>query len=160
MNKECNAIQPLTIFRDSTHTMIKMEWSDKQIELYDADGILNIITKIVEDDLKIIGFSESYDPKNMIYTAFPLMLPLVKKNKDSKHDLTYKLCDIVKTNDLLKTKLAKNESNDNIAVWTKLLQYHVTTFIKNSVPDIPTSRLRNGKAISSLFDNKDDDLSF
>ncbi len=161
INKKCDAIQPLTIFRDSTHTMIKMEWSDKQIELYDAESIKLIIDKILDDDMKIIGFSETFNPKYMIYTALPLILPETSASKDSKHALTYKLCDIVKTNDILKDKLSKSDiSSDNIVTWTKLLQYHITTFINNSVPEIPKSRLKDGKAVSSLFDQQDFDLSF
>lgn len=55
----------------------------------------------------------------------------------SQDDLTYKLAEIVKTNNQLKRNEASGAAAHVIAEDTKMLQYHVSTFTDNDVPGLP-----------------------
>ena len=55
----------------------------------------------------------------------------------SQDDLTYKLAEIVKTNNQLKRNEASGAAAHVIAEDTKMLQYHVSTFTDNDIPGLP-----------------------
>jgi DNA-directed RNA polymerase II subunit RPB1 len=65
-------------------------------------------------------------------------------------DLTHKLCDIVKTNNMLKQKIEKNATKEQIEYWAILLQYHISTFVDNQLPGIAPAKQRTGRPLRSL----------
>ena len=65
-------------------------------------------------------------------------------------DLTHKLCDIVKTNRTLKNKLENGATQKVIDEWYQLLQYHVATFVDNTIPGIPPAQQRSGRSLKSI----------
>jgi DNA-directed RNA polymerase II subunit RPB1 len=67
----------------------------------------------------------------------------------SQDDLTHKLSEIVKTNNLIKKQ---QESSDPASAKTlcDLLQYHVTTYIDNGIPGINQATQRTGRPIKAI----------
>ena len=62
-----------------------------------------------------------------------------------------KLCDIIKTNNQLKTRIEKpNANEEHLAVITGALQYHIATLIDNQIPGIPPAQQRNGRKLKSV----------
>lgn len=54
-----------------------------------------------------------------------------------KDDLTHKLADIVKANNNLRRNELNGAAAHIIAEDTKMLQYHVATFVDNEIPGLP-----------------------
>lgn len=54
--------------------------------------------------------------------------------------MTYKLSEIVKVNNQLKRNEASGAAAHVIAEDTKMLQYHVATFVDNDIPGLPQVR--------------------
>ena len=52
-------------------------------------------------------------------------------------DLTHKLADIVKANNNLRRNELNGAAAHIIAEDTKMLQYHVSTFVDNEIPGLP-----------------------
>ena len=65
-------------------------------------------------------------------------------------DLTHKLAEIVKAN----VKLRRQEDNGApqhiIREFSQLLQFHITTYIDNTVPGQPVAAQRSGRPIKSI----------
>ena len=66
-------------------------------------------------------------------------------------DLTHKLCDIIKCNNLLKEKINQNARQEMIDDWSKVLQYHIATMIDNDIPGVAQSSHRSGRALKSIM---------
>jgi DNA-directed RNA polymerase II subunit RPB1 len=67
-------------------------------------------------------------------------------------DLTHKLCDIVKANNIIKSKKEKNYTKEQIDIYVQMLQYHVATLVDNQIPGIGPSVQRTGRPLRSLFE--------
>ena len=69
----------------------------------------------------------------------PAVRPSVKQfnNQRSEDDITHKLIDILKTNNHLKKKIDNEKSLEKtVDDWSKVLQYHVATFVDNELPSV------------------------
>jgi len=131
---------------------------DNKINLYAAD-VLPILSRISDADAEILGFNKALNrPEWMICTVFPVPPPSVRPSvrndtgQRSEDDLTHKLCDIVKTNNTLKSYIEKDDgvNRKNIEEYTALLQYHVSTFVDNQVPGLNPSKHRTGRPFRVL----------
>jgi DNA-directed RNA polymerase subunit A' len=110
--------------------------------------------------MEILGFNPKWNrPEWMICTILPVPPPAVRPSiiedngQRREDDLTHKLGDIIKFNNILKEKLSKNTDKDQQATITLLhrqLQYHVFTFINNEMPGVNPSQQRNGRNIKSV----------
>lgn len=164
-NNGCGCRQPDKITKDTHVGRILLEWKMKGEDeneednnlIYFAEDIYRIFARITEEDSNILGFPRSINrPENLICTIFPVPPPAVRpsvRNDTGQRccdDLTHKLCDIVKTNNTLKTKIEKEVNKDQIDYWTILLQYHLSTFIDNKIPGIPQAKQRTGRPLRSL----------
>ena len=164
-NNGCGCRQPDKITKDAHVGRIILEWKMKAENeneednslIYFAEDIYRILARITEEDANILGFPRSINrPENLICTIFPVPPPAVRpsvRNDTGQRccdDLTHKLCDIVKTNNTLKTKIEKEVNKDQIDYWTILLQYHLSTFIDNKIPGIPQAKQRTGRPLRSL----------
>jgi DNA-directed RNA polymerase II subunit RPB1 len=167
----CNIKQPDKITKENMGKII-LEWKkdtskeeddsnvndDKElIKEYNAEEILKILERITDEDSEIIGFPKSINrPENLICTIFPVCPPSVRPSVTNDtgqrchDDLTHKLCDIVKTNNSLKTKIEKGSNQEQIDYWTTLLQYHLSTFIDNKTPNLAQAKQRSGRPLRSL----------
>ena len=161
-NNGCGAKQPSKITKDNIGK-ITLQWKDnkedeEKIEhVYLASDILKILSRITDEDSDILGFPKKINrPENLICQVFPVCPPAVRQSVTNDtgqrchDDLTHKLCDIVKTNNTLKSKIEKGSSNEQIEYWTILLQYHLSTFFDNKIPGIAQAKQRSGRPLRSL----------
>ena len=156
----CGAKQPEKITREPI-VKIVMEWKDlsddSKKQIFNAEEILRILRRISDRDAEILGFSKKFNrPEWMIATILPVPPPAVRPSvrtdtgQRSEDDLTHKLCDIVKSNNSLKSKIDKGASKEQIDIATQVLQYHVATFIDNNIPGINPAQQRTGRLLKSL----------
>ena len=157
----CGAKQPDKIYREPI-VKIVMEWKDMQEEqlrkqVFNAEEVIRILKRISDKDAEVLGFSKKFNrPEWMICTTLPVPPPAVRPSvrtdtgQRSEDDLTHKLCDIVKSNNLLKSKIEKGASKEQIDITTQVLQYHVATFIDNKIPGISPAQQRTGRLLKSL----------
>jgi DNA-directed RNA polymerase II subunit RPB1 len=158
----CNAKQPDKIYRD-TIVKVVMEWKEIMVaddvkkQVFRAEEILRILQRISNKDCEVLGFNHHYNrPEWMICTVFPVPPPSVRPSvrsdtgQRSEDDLTHKLCDIVKSNNALKSRIEKGASKEQIDIGTQVLQYHVATFIDNKIPGINPAQQRTGRLLKSL----------
>lgn len=156
----CGAKQPDSIKREPI-VKIVMEWKDLSDEskkqVFNAEEVLRILKRITDRDAEILGFSKKYNrPEWMIATVLPVPPPSVRPSvrtdtgQRSEDDLTHKLCDIVKSNNSLKSKIEKGASKEQIDIATQVLQYHIATFVDNNIPGINPAQQRTGRLLKSL----------
>ena len=121
--------------------------------------IRSILEKIPEEDYPLIGF----DPKNarpewMILTVLPVppvtVRPsiILESGERAEDDLTHKLADIVRTNIKLQEAITTGSPELIVEELWNLLQYHVATYINNTLSNIPVARHRSGKKLKSLVE--------
>lgn len=160
----CGAKMPHRIHKENIGRII-MEWSDnsyiggeeKKVE-FAAEDVLNILKRISDEDARILGFCpEITRPESLICTVFPVPPPAVRPSvrndtgQRCEDDLTHKLCDIIKTNNTLKQKLANPATaKETIDTWVKLVQYHVSTFVDNQLPGVAPAKQRTGRPLRSI----------
>ena len=131
---------------------------EKDIKFYwDASDVLKMFKRISDEDINAMGFSSIFSrPEWLICSVFgvapPSVRPSVRSDNNSRmeDDLTHKLCDIVKTNRTLKYKLEQKASKKIIDEWYQLLQYHIATFVDNTIPGIPPAQQRSGRSLKSI----------
>ncbi|MGC9310441.1 MAG: DNA-directed RNA polymerase subunit A', partial [Candidatus Aenigmatarchaeota archaeon] len=111
--------------------------------------------KIPEDDLERIKFKGGR-PEWMIITILPVP-PITDRpsivldtGERSEDDLTHKLVDIVRINERLKKSLDIGAPDFLIEDIIELLQYHVATYIKNDLTNVPPARHRSGRPLKTL----------
>ena len=166
----CGAIQPTKYNKENAMKIIA-EWKSKKttavgadapskiVQEFTAEDIYNIFKKISEKEMEIMGFNPKWNrPEWMICTVLPVPPPAVRPSiieengQRREDDLTHKLSDIIKTNNSINDKIAKNVSEETIKYITALLQYHIFTFIDNQIPGLNPSQQRNGRKLKSVSD--------
>jgi len=124
-----------------------------------AEYVKCLFEKIVEEDYVFLGFDRKWcQPAWLICTVLPVPPPAVrpsaKKQGDSQRmedDLTNKLSEIIKYNNMLKDKIEKNAREDLIDDFTDLVQYHVATMIDNDIPSVAKSSCKcSGRPLKSI----------
>src|SRR3989338_4804571 len=76
----------------------------------------------------------------------------LESGERSEDDLTHKLGDIVRINQRLFENINAGAPEVIIEDLWDLLQYHVTTFFDNEVPQLPPARHRGGQTLKTLTD--------
>ncbi len=121
------------------------------------EQVKTIFERITDEDVNVLGFSDTWcRPEWFICSVFPIAPPSVRpsaKQSDSQRmddDLTHKLSDIVKWNKTLSTKIKSNSRPEVIDDWTKILQYHIATFVDNELPGIAQSVHRSGRPLKAV----------
>jgi len=115
------------------------------------------LEKIPDADLEIFGMIPgAFRPEWMILTVLQIppvtMRPSItlESGERSEDDLTHKLGDIVRINQRLFENINAGAPEVIIEDLWDLLQYHVTTFFDNSVPQLPPARHRGGQILKTL----------
>lgn len=159
----CGAKQPSRYTKEGT-LKIMAEWKEPNVETvkkeFTAEDVLTILQRVTEEDMEVLGFNPKFNrPEWMVCTVLPVPPPpvrpsIIEENGQRREDdLTHKLCDIIKTNNQLKTRLEKpNANEEHLAVITGALQYHIATLIDNQMPGIPPAQQRNGRKLKSVSD--------
>lgn len=136
---------------------------EKPTTLFDNDKRISPIEvrsrleKITDDDLELFGLNpKSVRPEWMILTLLPIppvtMRPSItlETGERSEDDFTHKLGDIVRINQRLFENINAGAPEIIIEDLWDLLQYHITTFFDNEVPQLPPARHRNGQPLKTI----------
>lgn len=121
-----------------------------------ASKCFELFSKIPEEDLVMMGFNKNFKPTNFIIDCILVPPPHVRPSISmdaslkSQDDLTHKLSEIVKTNNLLKKQLENQSDSISIKGLQDLIQYHVTTYIDNGIPGISQATQRTGRPIKAI----------
>ncbi|MFH0929252.1 MAG: DNA-directed RNA polymerase subunit A' [Candidatus Aenigmatarchaeota archaeon] len=113
------------------------------------------LEKITEEDLELLGIRGGR-PEWLIITLLPVspvtMRPSItlETGERSEDDLTHKLVDIIRINQRLKENIEIGAPDFIIGDLWELLQYHVATFLDNSLSGIPAARHRSGRPLKTL----------
>ena len=161
----CGATKPKNIKRDGFSKIIAY-WGDNLPEVKDTDAgnliltpelILKIFKRISDNDCELLGLSRHFcRPEWLICTVLPVPPPYVRpsvrtyNDQRSEDDITHKLVDIIKTNNIIKNKLNSETGEQIINGWTDVLQYHVSTLIDNEIPNINSASNRSGRILKTL----------
>jgi len=149
----CDISQPKWIF-DNYAIFCQFEENGNVIknQVY-GSTVLQILRKISNTECSILGFDPIYaHPKNMIIVNLLVPPPVVRpsvmmdSNSRTQDDLTHKLIEIVKTNNVLDKQNQQSVYDEHL----QLLQYHINTYIDNELPGQPQSTQRTGRPIKSI----------
>ena len=165
-SKGCGAIQPdkytkegltkiIAVWKGSMVADLKEE--DKK-QVLTAEIIYKLFRRITDEHCKIIGLNPKWcRPDWLICVNLPVpppsVRPSVKQSNEqrSEDDITHKLIDIIKTNNLLKKKMQLESSLETtIDEWANVLQYNVSTLIDNNLPGINPSTHRSGRPLKTI----------
>ncbi|MBI2151311.1 DNA-directed RNA polymerase subunit A', partial [Candidatus Woesearchaeota archaeon] len=116
------------------------------------------LEKISSEDLELFGLNtkSGLRPEWMILTVIAIppvtMRPSItlESGERSEDDLTHKLGDIVRINQRLFENINAGAPEVIIEDLWDLLQYHITTFFDNEVPQLPPARHRGGQPLKTL----------
>ncbi|MBI4441033.1 DNA-directed RNA polymerase subunit A' [Candidatus Woesearchaeota archaeon] len=146
----CKAQQPKVVFEKPT-TFLENEKRISPIE------IRTRLEKIPDQDLELLGMKQPFvRPEWMVLTVMPIppvtMRPSItlETGERSEDDLTHKLGDIVRINQRLFENINAGAPEIIIEDLWDLLQYHVTTFFDNEVPQVPPARHRSGQPLKTI----------
>jgi len=122
-------------------------------------GLRSRLERIPDKDLELFGYNpQRFRPEWTILTVMPIppvtMRPSItlETGERSEDDLTHKLSDIIRINQRLFENINAGAPEVIIDDLWDLLQYHVTTYFDNEVPQIPPARHRGGQTLKTLTD--------
>ena len=135
---------------------IGVKTKEKVKQIITPELALSILKRITIEDAKVIGFSPDWCmPHWLICSVLPVAPPSVRpsvklyNNQRSEDDITSKYNDIIKHNNILKSKLENREtSEDQISTYTNLIQYHIATLIDNDVKQ--PAQNRSGRSLKTF----------
>ncbi len=115
------------------------------------------LEKINDADLQLLGFNSKISkPEWGVLKLLPIppvtMRPSItlESGERSEDDLTHKLGDIVRINQRLFENINAGAPEMIIEDLWDLLQYHITTYIDNSLTSVPPARHRSGQELKTL----------
>ncbi len=120
------------------------------------EKILGIFKRISDEDCIAMGLSPSHSrPEWMILTVLPVPPPAVRPSilmdsMRSEDDLTYKLGDILKSNQNLQRHEQDGSPTHVLAEYEQLLQFHVATYMDNDIPGLPQALQKSGRPLKSI----------
>mmetsp|Transcript_51028 Transcript_51028/g.119359 ORF Transcript_51028/g.119359 Transcript_51028/m.119359 type:complete len:1818 (+) Transcript_51028:98-5551(+) len=121
-----------------------------------AEEALTIFRRISDKDIIRMGMHPQVNhPANLILTTFPIPPPHVRPSvamgsARSEDDVTQKLMDIIKTNDMLKKQVQVGAGEHIINEFAKLLQYHIYTLSDNTIIGIPRATTKSRRPLKSI----------
>ncbi len=110
---------------------------------------------IIDDDLIFLNLI-NMRPEWMILTILPIppvsmrSTITLQSGQRSEDDLTHKLTDIIRTNQRLHEHLLVGVPEAIIEDVWDLLQYHISTYMDNTITGLPPARHRNGDPLKSI----------
>jgi len=113
--------------------------------------------KVPDDDAEVMGMDpENARPGWILLTVLPVppvtMRPSItlESGQRSEDDLTHKLVDIIRINQRFQENREAGAPQLIIEDLWELLQYHITTFLDNTVSGVPPARHRSGRPLKTL----------
>ncbi len=110
---------------------------------------------IPDTDLPLLNLID-IRPEWMLLTLLPIppvsmrSTITLQSGQRSEDDLTHKLTDIIRTNQRLHEHLLVGVPEAIIEDVWDLLQYHISTYMDNTIPGLPPARHRNGEPLKSI----------
>lgn len=158
----CGNVQP-KYKRDITKIMAEFDASAGIDDAVDrkraltAETVYNIFRRISDEDCRLMGLNPEFArPDWFILTVLPVPPPhvrpsVIQNGRESKDDLTYKLGDIVKVNEMLRKFEYEGKPDHILSELADLLQYHIVTLMDNEIPGQPAATQRmSHKTLKSI----------
>jgi DNA-directed RNA polymerase II subunit RPB1 len=155
----CGAKKP-TRFVSEGIARIKAEWTgpgDKISQPLEVEYVVRLFRRITDEDVDFLGLSRHWcRPDWMVCSVLPIPPPQVRpsvvqdNNQRSEDDLTHKLFELIKSNQILQQKIDGNADRKLIDEMTDVLQYHVATLVNNKLPGVAPSAQRSGRPLKSI----------
>jgi DNA-directed RNA polymerase II subunit RPB1 len=121
--------------------------SVEKIQHLTAERVHGIFRRISDEDCRVLGLDPKWSrPDWMIITIFPVPPPAVRPTiqmdafSRSEDDLTHKLAEIVKANIQLKKHEQGGATTQVIQEFSKVMQWHISTFFNNEMPGEPQAK--------------------
>ncbi|MBI5066081.1 DNA-directed RNA polymerase subunit A' [Candidatus Woesearchaeota archaeon] len=115
------------------------------------------LERIPDEDSEVLGLNPKVvRPEWTVLTVLPIPPVTVRPSitlesgERSEDDLTHKLGDIVRINQRLFENINAGAPETIIEDLWDLLQYHVTTFFDNNIPQLPPARHRGGQPLKTI----------
>ena len=115
------------------------------------------LEKVSDEDIALLGINSEYArPEWTVLTYVPIPPVTVRPSitlesgERSEDDLTHKLGDIVRINQRLFENINAGAPEIIVEDLWELLQYHITTYIDNTVSNVPPARHRSGQSLKTL----------
>lgn len=134
-------------------------------QVISAEKTYQIFKRMSDSDITAIGLCPQFSrPEWLILVVLPVPPPQVrpsvmKGGLRSEDDLTNKLGDIVKNNNALRHMETSGIASHNLVEMVDLVQYHVTTYMNNEIPNVSPATVRGGsrslKSIGQRFKGKE-----
>ena len=122
-----------------------------------AEHVLEIFKRISDRDSMIMGMDPRFSrPDWMILSVMPVPPLCVRPSvvmygtARCQDDLTHKLADIIKINNLLKDNETSGAAAHIINEDVKLLQFHCATLVDNDMPGLPRAQQKSGRPLKSI----------
>ncbi len=119
--------------------------------------IREIFEKIPDEDLAVLGIEPSSLRPEWLVLTLLLVPPITIRpsitlvtGERSEDDLTHKLSDIIRVNQRLLENINAGAPEIIIEDLWDLLQYHITTYFDNSVPQVPPARHKTNRPLKTL----------
>ncbi|MEN3048078.1 MAG: DNA-directed RNA polymerase subunit A' [Candidatus Caldarchaeales archaeon] len=139
--------KPMTFYEATAQGMVRLT----------ANVVRQRLEKIPDGDLELLDLDpKSARPEWMVLTVLPVPPVYVRPSITletgyrSEDDLTHKLVDILRVNQRLRDAIASGAPSPVIIELADLLQYHVTTYINNEVPNLAPAQHRSGRILKTL----------
>ncbi|MDW8042383.1 MAG: DNA-directed RNA polymerase subunit A' [Nitrososphaerota archaeon] len=139
--------KPMTFYEATAQGMVRLT----------ANVVRQRLEKIPDGDLELLDLDpKSARPEWMVLTVLPVPPVYVRPSITletgyrSEDDLTHKLVDILRVNQRLRDAIASGAPSPVIIELADLLQYHVTTYINNEVPNLAPAQHRSGRVLKTL----------
>ncbi|KIK66076.1 hypothetical protein GYMLUDRAFT_38551 [Collybiopsis luxurians FD-317 M1] len=162
----CGHVQPL-VRKEGLKLFFrykKPEGDDQETQLdrrlVTAQEVYTMFQKVSDSDLHLLGLSEEYArPEWMILTVMPVPPPPVRPSISvdggamrSEDDLTHKLGDIIKASANVRRCEQEGAPPHVISEFEQLLQFHVATYMDNSIAGIPQALQKSGRPVKAIRD--------
>ncbi|XP_049850665.1 uncharacterized protein LOC126323716 [Schistocerca gregaria] len=130
----------------------------KEKKRLSAMEVYQILRGIRASEYELMGFDSRYaHPDWMVLTKFPVppphMRPSVKSTGSMRgiDDLTFKLSDIIKVNNVLRTQKENGLPMHLQQEYEDVLQYHLATYVNNEIPGMSQSKQRaSGRPLKAI----------
>jgi len=156
----CNCLQPDKYKLDGLNgisAIFKSIDVEKKEYNLSVEYIRSLFEKISDEDVSLLGFTNTWSrPEWLICSVLPVpppsMRPSVKQDNSQRmdDDLSHKLSDIIKCNNSLLQKINTDTKHEIVEDLTKVLQYHIATFVDNEIPSISPAVHRSGRPLKAL----------
>lgn len=160
----CEAVQPEKVVASTVMNRVALSFkrtSERPAHSKEltAEDVMYLFRKVSDRDVDLLGLSSRHGrPDWMVCSVLPVPPPAIRPSvrmdngQRSEDDLTHKLCDIVKANAVLRSKLASEAPKpEDVATCVDLLQYHVATLVENKITGaIPAAQQRSGRTLETI----------